>query len=130
MHLLDRIYCWIYSFLRGGPGKEQASGWAAAFAPLFFIMNAIAAVFSLEVFGWINLEIKHEKLLIGSIILVASAWSSWRYEFRSKGEEAIARFLSTPMQRRDSLIGGLIFMETFFCALIPAVVAIVKNPTP
>ena len=78
MHLLDRIYCWIYSFLRGGPGKEQASGWAAAFAPLFFIMNAIAAVFSLEVFGWINLEIKHEKLLIGSIILVASAWSSWR----------------------------------------------------
>lgn len=130
MHLLDRVYCWIYSFLRGSPGREQASGWAAAFAPLFFIMNAIAAVFSLEVFGWVTLGFRHEKLVIGSIILVASVWSCWRYEFLEKGEEAIARYLSLQTKSRDSLIGGLIFLETLFCALIPAVVAIVKNPTP
>jgi hypothetical protein len=123
------IYFYLHQFFRCAPRKDDASRWAAAFAPAFFLANGLTAVFTFQAISGTHYNVVHW----GAVVAVAfgsSLCSFFYYELGKKGESAVASLNGTMFDRNSALIGGLIFFETIFCPLIPAAIAVVNNPHP
>ena len=128
--VMNYIYFYLFSFLRTAPRKEYASGWAAAFTPLFFVTNALAILYSFDILFSIRIPIVGEKAVVGIIAFCWSALMYYRYELIGRGKNVIVALSRPGTERKNVIVGGIIFFETLCGGLLPGIIAVIKNPSP
>jgi hypothetical protein len=127
---MNYIYFYLYSFFRCAPKNKDASGWAATVLPLLFVVHIESLWFGPEVFLYGHIILPHAKIIIGGICFCLFLWSYWYYEMTGRGEKIIASFSGLKNKRRSAIIGGIIFFEMVLAGMLPAIIAVIQNPTP
>ena len=119
LSVIDRIYYYIYSFIKKTPSKDSAYESAAMFMPAIVGVHVITILmFIIKYMLRIQFLRDDAKLIIviGGVFLCVGSY--YYYISQKNGERIVKKYMGVINERRSVIIGALVFFETILFMFI------------